>query len=484
MFSDEVTHVVSEMESKEEVLNILKKRGYTINHGLKFVKSQWTFKCANEKKVLDPSLFFIPSNEIKAQGTVATIQPLVISEVAVCRRYPLNHLNHKLTDAFDLMAEYFELECGVKGVKESDSKSLAYRRCSAVLKSLSLPVTKLNISQLKNANDIGPHCFKIIQEIIEYGSSDEVENKRQEDWFMKTKVFKSIYGIGDSLTQKFINEGYGSIVDLNLAVSHGSLNLHPRAMIGLEYFEDILNLPVTRKEAEHVVSIISELSLELLPGVIIENTGGFRRGKETGHDVDILMSHPVKGNESGFLKTLVAKLESEDLVVYGKYITCTYDPTHSKKSGNRSTFDDLEKWEGVIKVKKSIRDEHDLNTKRKLPECSENALAKVPKLDNSVAPTRPTDAPNNDPQTRDWYARRVDLIVAPFDQYYYALVGWSGSKHFVRSLRDYANRTMNMSLTSHHLYNKTNHSFLSANSEREVFDNLNLPFTEPKDRNC
>jgi len=53
---------------------------------------------------------------------------------------------------------------------------------------------------------------------------------------------------------------------------------------------------------------------------------------------------------------------------------------------------------------------------------------------------------------RSWRARRVDLIVAPASQYYYALVGWTGSKHFNRSLRLYAQRRLGQRLTSHCLY--------------------------------
>ena len=51
-----------------------------------------------------------------------------------------------------------------------------------------------------------------------------------------------------------------------------------------------------------------------------------------------------------------------------------------------------------------------------------------------------------------WRARRVDLIIAPTSQYYYALVGWTGSKHFNRSLRLYAQRRFGWHLTSHCLY--------------------------------
>jgi len=52
-------------------------------------------------------------------------------------------------------------------------------------------------------------------------------------------------------------------------------------------------------------------------------------------------------------------------------------------------------------------------------------------------------------------ACRVDLIVAPASQCYYALVGWTGSKHFNRSLRLYAQRRFGRRLTSHSLFDPT-----------------------------
>lgn len=58
-------------------------------------------------------------------------------------------------------------------------------------------------------------------------------------------------------------------------------------------------------------------------------------------------------------------------------------------------------------------------------------------------------------EARSWTARRVDLIISPYSQYYYALVGWIGSKQFNRDIRTYAEREMNMKLSSHGLYDFT-----------------------------
>jgi len=84
----------------------------------------------------------------------------------------------------------------------------------------------------------------------------------------------------------------------------------------------------------------------------------------------------------------------------------------------------------------------------------------------------------------DWLARRVDLIVIPASQYYYGLVGWTGSKHFNRSLRLYSQRELGLRLTSHGLYDVIQKRYIPASSEREVFQNLRLIYREPQERNC
>jgi len=81
-------------------------------------------------------------------------------------------------------------------------------------------------------------------------------------------------------------------------------------------------------------------------------------------------------------------------------------------------------------------------------------------------------------------ARRVDLIVIPASQFYYGLVGWTGNKHFNRSLRLYSQRELGLRLTSHELYDPSQRRCIPANSEREVFENLRLVYREPHERNC
>ena len=52
-----------------------------------------------------------------------------------------------------------------------------------------------------------------------------------------------------------------------------------------------------------------------------------------------------------------------------------------------------------------------------------------PKFERRASLTAAFELSNS---ARNWLARRVDLIIVPASQYYYALVGWTGSKQYNR----------------------------------------------------
>lgn len=86
--------------------------------------------------------------------------------------------------------------------------------------------------------------------------------------------------------------------------------------------------------------------------------------------------------------------------------------------------------------------------------------------------------------------RRLDVIVVPYNEYACALMYFTGSAHFNRSLRALA-KTKCMSLSEHSLnkgvvrqgslktYNGTP---LPTPTEKEVFSLLGIPYREPLER--
>jgi DNA polymerase/3'-5' exonuclease PolX len=65
-----------------------------------------------------------------------------------------------------------------------------------------------------------------------------------------------------------------------------------------------------------------------------------------------------------------------------------------------------------------------------------------------------------------------------------AIVGWTGSRQYERSLRRFAKQERDMHLTSHGLYRVSDGVKLATPTESSVFDLLGVPFLKPSDRNC
>lgn len=258
--------------------------------------------------------------------------------------------------------------------------------------------------------------------------------------------------------------------------------------------------PVTKSEAENVVEIIKSEAEQILPGVIVKLTGGFSRGKDTGHDIDILFTHPEEGKEKGFLPNLLYKLEDLGLILCGRSEKNSFSPEVLRKDfklSMKGQLDHFEKWLGILKIpaiwkqkdlvitkekeklKQNNRDGNDIDKTSRLGSIDEyEPESKRRKLGTELSPLEIASS------DRDWNARRIDLIVSPYSQYYYALVGWIGSKQFNRDLRTYSQRVLNMKLTSHGLYDLTKNISIPAKSEKEVFENLKLEYRDPWERNC
>ena len=75
-------------------------------------------------------------------------------------------------------------------------------------------------------------------------------------------------------------------------------------------------------------------------------------------------------------------------------------------------------------------------------------------------------------------ARRLDILVAPPNEYYYSLLYFTGSYLFNIGIRHYVKTNFNLSL-SEHGFNKD----IPVKSEEDIFNFLKLKYVKPIDRN-
>ncbi|KAG9344396.1 hypothetical protein JZ751_011066 [Albula glossodonta] len=374
-------------------------------------------------------------------------------------------------DAFEILAEQAEF-C------ENDGPCLAFMRAASVLKSL--PGAVHHIADLQGIPCLGDQTRAVMEvvpvpgnsmpcrnlqslltgcqgpEILDSGFSSKVQDILSDDRYQTLKLFTSVFGVGLKTAEKWYRKGHRTFEDI-----HADHNLHLNKMqkAGFLYHDDIFK-SISKAEAEALGRIVEDTVRSIIPDAIVAVTGGFRRGKQFGHDVDFLLTTPENGREEGLLAQVINKLKYQDILLYYENQESTFDmsrlPSHRFEA-----MDHFQKCFLIVRLK-----------------------------DNLVQGGIQKDVGDH----RGWRAVRVDLVVPPIDRYAFALLGWTGSrtrpyscsvkskregrnnkaakesagksesaltafftlmKQFERDLRRFARHERKMLLDNHGLYDKT-----------------------------
>ncbi|XP_074882338.1 DNA polymerase lambda isoform X3 [Buteo buteo] len=199
--------------------------------------------------------------------------------------------------------------------------------------------------------------------------------------------------------------------------------------VGLKHYTDFLER-MPREEAAEIEQTVRQAALALKPGLICVACGSYRRGKPTCGDVDVLVTHPDGQSHRGVFSKLLDSLHRSGFL--------TDDLVSQEDNG------DQKKYLGVCRL--------------------------------------PGQGQRH---------RRLDIIVVPYSEFACALLYFTGSAHFNRSMRALA-KTKGMSLSEHALSSAvvrgpggvklaSGHT-LPTPTERDVFIQLGLPYREPSER--
>uniref|UniRef100_A0A8D0GXC7 DNA polymerase n=1 Tax=Sphenodon punctatus TaxID=8508 RepID=A0A8D0GXC7_SPHPU len=206
-------------------------------------------------------------------------------------------------------------------------------------------------------------------------------------------------------------------------------SLTSQQAIGLKHYDDFLER-MPWKEASEIEQTVRKAAQSLNPGLACVACGSYRRGKPTCGDVDVLVTHPDGHSHRGVFGKLLDSLRKSGFL--------TDDLVSQEDSGNQK------KYLGVCR----------------LP----------------------------GPGQRH---RRLDIIVVPYSEFACALLYFTGSAHFNRSMRALA-KTKGMSLSEHALTAGVVRGAgglkvapglaLPTPTEKDVFVLLGLPYREPQER--
>ncbi|KAM9345152.1 DNA nucleotidylexotransferase [Symphorus nematophorus] len=438
ILSDEVTHVVSEDSESSSLWKWLKGSAPKNLPNMQVLDISWFTDSMRQgrpvavetRHLIQDTLSTLPEGSTPTAVTT-------ISQYACQRRTTTENNNRIFTDAFEVLAESYEFN-------EIEGPCLAFRRAASVLKSLPWVVRCLEAT--RDLPCLGEHIKAVMDEILRYGRSFEVEKILSDERYQTLKLFTSVFGVGPKTAEKWYRRGMRSFSDI---LADRSIHLNRMQQSGFLHYGDI-SRAVSKAEARALRNIIDEAVHAITPDAILALTGGFRRGKEFGHDVDFIVTTPELGKEGSLLPCIINILTKQGIMLYSEYQASTFDL--SKLPSHRfEAMDHFAKCFLILRLESSQ---------------VEGGL--------HIA----------EGDSRGWRAVRVDLVTPPIDRYAFALLGWSGSRQFERDLRRFARMERQMLLDNHCLFDKTKKEFLAATTEKDIFAHLGLEYIEPWQRNA
>ncbi|XP_074648404.1 DNA polymerase beta-like [Tubulanus polymorphus] len=310
-----------------------------------------------------------------------------------------------------------------KNVTRQMHKYNAYRKAAGVL--AKHPTRIRDGEDAQKLNGVGKKIGEKIDEFLKTGKLRKLEKIRSDDTSVAINELTKVTGIGPAAAQKLVSEGVKSIDDLRKNLD--KLNHHQQ--IGLRHFEDFEER-IPRAEMEQLEKIAFDLILKIDDKYEAKVCGSYRRGAATSGDIDVLLTHSDYTTEVKETKKKVDYLHKiVEVLEDAKFITDTLSHGESKFMG----------------------------------------VCRLP--------------PDGDAERK---FRRLDLRLIPYDQYYCALLYFTGSDIFNKNMRAHA---LDEGFTLNEYCIRPMGSTgiagepLPVSCEKDIFEYINFAYKKPSERN-
>jgi DNA polymerase IV len=235
--------------------------------------------------------------------------------------------------------------------------------------------------------------------------------------------FSEIWGVGAKTARDFYYARQWR--DLDDIVEHGWNSLSRVQQIGVKYYDEFL-LPIPRSEAEFIARTVTKHANAVRPtatydgrGVECVIVGSYRRGKQTSHDVDLILSHRDEAVTHNLIVDVVASLEKEGWITHTLALHMTTSLRDQQTLPYRGEQDDKNHFDSLDKALVVWQD------------------PTPPPASDSATSTQTEDGKIKNENLH----RRVDIIISPWRTVGCAVLGWSGDTTFERDLRRYAKKS-------------------------------------------
>lgn len=357
-------------------------------------------------------------------------------------------------------------------------REYAYNKAAAQLSKL--PTKISSASEISHFRGIGAKILNKIDEILATGTTRKLQHLSASPEIAALQELTKIWGVGPAGARKLYGLGYKSVAELRAAGAAAEAELSAAQLVGLRHFED-LQERIPRREVAAIeevlcaalrrlrfVTVRPDCDEQALPTggsttsvaapatgrrvMEVMTCGSYRRGKETSGDVDVLLCDRSGRHDEGVMRLLLDDLKRTTAV--GESFAQMEHLTFGMRSSSDAQHCDT--WFGVVR----------------LPPCNDTADCPCcHKLDGSHL------------------ARRLDIKLYPAVHYPFAVLYFTGSDYFNRSMRLYAQKH-GMSLSDKELRHVVRvagdkvheGTSVSCNTERDIFDALGLPYRTPQQR--
>ncbi|KAG6609354.1 dna polymerase lambda-like protein [Phytophthora cinnamomi] len=264
-------------------------------------------------------------------------------------------------------------------------------------------------------------------EILETGRLAKLDAKKKNPRLRALVEIARIWGVGPVTAAKLYGQGYKSVDDLRKPEAAAVLTTQQQ--IGVKHYEDLLT-KIPRAEVQLIEQTVVDEVHKIIPNAIALACGSYRRGKLSSGDCDVLVTDP-DAETCDILPELLKRLHASGFL--------TDDLTHfqKQKTGGCDTY------MGVCRVSKDLP------------------------------------------------YRRLDIKIYPRHFFGFAILYFTGSDHFNRSMRLFANKNgwslSDRALTRVMRVNGTKVRLgdsVICESEVDVFIALGLEYKDPTERNC
>ncbi|KAJ9624035.1 hypothetical protein H2203_005482 [Taxawa tesnikishii (nom. ined.)] len=331
-------------------------------------------------------------------------------------------------------------------------------------------------SKLSNPREILalPGCdVKVANLFVEFANTGKIQAAEDAENNVELKVlrlFYEIWGVGATTAREFFyDRGWRDLDDI---VEYGWSTLQRVQQIGVKYYEEFLS-PIPRSEVEEIARVVHSHAVRVrddrIQSLVV---GGYRRGKQSCGDVDIIISHPEEDQTLNLVTDIVASLETEGWVTHTLLLTLTSSqrdqqtlPFKTSNAHPGHGFDTLDKALVVWQDPSWPTEDADL---------AANPRAKNPNVH-----------------------RRVDIIISPWRTVGCAVAGWTSGTTFQRDLRRYCKHTKGWKFDSSGVRERMRGQWVDleawekgkegraktmVEAEKRVFEGLGLEYFEPEDR--